>query len=212
LPDHYWDATANALKVDPAALVKDLKERDELKAFKAAEDVKSLSRPQTADAYKIELPKDFKMPAGSKEYTFDMADPLLAAARTEAHAQGLSQEGFSKILGIYAASRAGEDARITAAAAAEVTKLGTNGPARVDAVMRVLDGAGLGVLKSTIVTAAQVEAWEAHISKMTSQGAAVFSSAHRVPPDDGGKIAGFDKMSFEQKRQAQDNLAARRRV
>jgi hypothetical protein len=63
IPDSYWDAEKNTLKVDPAALAKDLKERDELKTFKAAEDVKALSRPQKAEDYKLELPADFKPPA-----------------------------------------------------------------------------------------------------------------------------------------------------
>jgi hypothetical protein len=49
------------------------------------------------------------------------------------------------------------------------------------------------------------------MQKISSQGTASFSQSHRVPPEDSSKIPGFDNMSFEQRRQAQDNLAVRRR-
>jgi hypothetical protein len=45
--------------------------------------------------------------------------------------------------------------------------------------------------------------------KFQSQGAASFSQAHRVAPDD-NKIPGYDKMSFAEKRLAQDQRAAQR--
>ncbi|WP_426433682.1 hypothetical protein [Bradyrhizobium genosp. P] len=44
--------------------------------------------------------------------------------------------------------------------------------------------------------------------KASSQGAASFSQQHRAAPEAG--IPGFEKMSFEQKRYAQDQQAARR--
>jgi hypothetical protein len=49
------------------------------------------------------------------------------------------------------------------------------------------------------------------MNKISSQGAASFSQSHRVPPEDSSKIPGYDKMSFEQRRQAQDRNAARGR-
>jgi hypothetical protein len=215
IPDSYWDAEAKALKVDPVALAKDLKERDELKTFKAAEDVKALSRPQKPDDYKIELPPDFKPPAGV-EFKFDMADPLLAQARAEAHAQGMSQAGFSKMLGLYAAAKVGEEAQIEAARTAEQAKLGANAGARVDAVLNFLKGADptpdkrdAAALAAGLVTARQVEAWERLITRITSQGAASFSQQHRVPPDN-NEIPGFATMSFAQQRHAQEQLRARK--
>jgi hypothetical protein len=48
------------------------------------------------------------------------------------------------------------------------------------------------------------------MQKFQSQGAASFSQAHRVAPDS-NEIPGYDKMSFEQRRYAQDRLAAARR-
>lgn len=217
LPDSYWDATANALKVDPAALVADLRERDELKAFKAAEDVRRGSLPKDAAGYKVELPADFKAPAGV-EFKFDAADPILAQAQALAHANGLSQDGFSKMLGLYAAAKVGEQAQIDAARTAEVAKLGPTASARVDSVVNWLSGmdptADKGdakALAGMLVTARHVEAFERIITRLTSQGSASFSQQHRVAPDT-DKIPGFENMSFEQKRHAQDQAAARRRT
>jgi hypothetical protein len=91
----------------------------------------------------------------------------------------------------------------------EVAKLGPTGPTRVDNVTRYLDAAGLGVLKSGMITADHVIAWESHITKLTNQGGASFSQSHRAQPDN-NKIPGYENMSFAQRRLAQDQLRARR--
>lgn len=217
LPDSYWDAEKNSLKVDPAALVKDLKERDELKTFKAAEDVKALSRPQKADDYKLELPSDFKPPAGV-EFKLDTANPSLGQLKSIAHKHGLTQDAVNDILGVYAGNEVGTEARIATARQAEITKLGPSAPARVDAVTQWLAGIDASAdkgdakaLAGMLVTARHVEAFERIINRLTTQGTAGFSQSHRVAPDDGG-IPGYDKMSFAERRFAQDQLAARRRT
>jgi hypothetical protein len=176
--------------------------------WKAAEDVRKGSLPPTADAYKLELPGDFKPPAGV-EFKLDTTNPSMGQLKAVAHKHGLTQDAVNELIGVYAGNEVGTQARITAAASAEVTKLGASGPARVDAVTRFLDASGMGVLKSTLVTAAQVEAWESHITRLTSQGSASFSQSGRVAPDDKA-IPGFKDMSFEQRRFAQDQLRARR--
>lgn len=205
LPDTFWDAEKNAIKTG------DLISRfNELSTKDAADAVRKSTLPQSADAYKIELPKDFTMPQGV-EFAFDEKAPELAQARAMAHAKGWTQQDFSEALGVFAAAKISEQATINTARQAEVAKLGATGPARVDAVSRWMDGNGLGVLKSTMVTAAQVQAWEAHITKLGSQGAASFSQQHRVAPDD-QKIPGYENMSFEQRRHAQDQRAAQRRT
>jgi hypothetical protein len=178
--------------------------------WKAAEDVRKGALPQTPDAYKVELPADFKPPAGV-DFKLDAANPALGQLESVAHKYGLTQEAVNELIGVYAGNEVGTEARIAAGRAAEVAKLGTAGPARVDNVVRFLDASGLGALKSSLITAAQVEAWEAHITKLTSQGGASFSQSHRVPPET-NTIPGYDKMSFEQKRLAQDQLATRRRA
>lgn len=216
IPDSYWDAEKNSLKVDAAALAKDLRERDELKTFKAAEDVKAASRPQKPDDYKLDLPADFKPPAGV-EYKLDASNPALGQLRAVAHKHGLTQDAVSEILGVYAGNEVGTQAAIATARAAEIAKLGTTAPARVDNVINWLTGmdgsADKGdakALAGMLVTARHVEAFERIINKLTTQGTASFSQQHRAAPEQG--IPGFEKMSFEQKRQAQDQRAASRRT
>jgi hypothetical protein len=178
--------------------------------WKAAEDVRKGALPQTPDAYKTELPADFKAPPGI-DFKLDAANPALGQLKAVAHKHGLTQEAVNELIGVYAGNEVGTEARISAARSAEVAKLGATGPARVDNVTRFLDASGLGVLKSSLITAAQVEAWESHITRLTNQGGASFSTSGRVPPDTGG-IPGYDKMSFEQRRLAQDQAASRRRA
>jgi hypothetical protein len=94
--------------------------------------------------------------------------------------------------------------------AAELAKLGTAGPARVDAVQRWMDASGLSVWKSGMVTAAQVEQMERHMAQGGGATAAArFSQSHTAAPA-GNKIPGYEGMSFEQRRLAQDTIAARR--
>jgi hypothetical protein len=216
IPDSYWDADKNSLKVDPAALAKDLKERDELKTFKAAEDVKAASRPQKPDDYKLDLPADFKPPAGV-EYKLDTNNPALAQLRAVAHKHGMTQDAVSELLGVYAGNEVGTQAAIATARAAEIAKLGATAPARVDSVINWLTGMDASpdkgdakALAGMLVTARHVEAFERIINKLTTQGTAGFSQQHRAAPDTG--IPGYDTMSFEQKRSAQDLRAAQRRA
>lgn len=205
LPDTYWDSEKNSVKT-PELIAR----FNELSTREAAEEVRKSTLPANADAYKIELPSDFKPPAGV-EFKFDEKAPELAQARALAHAKGWTQQDFSEALGIFAAAKIAEQTTVNAARAAEVEKLGATGSQRVDAVTRWMDAQGLGVLKSTLVTAAQVSAWEGHITKVTSQGAATFSQQHRSAPE-ANKIPGYENMSFEQRRFAQDQIAAARRT
>ncbi len=178
-------------------------------AFRAAEDVKRLSRPQKEDDYKIALPKDFVPPAGI-EFKIDDKDPAFGQLKSVALKHGMSQQAVDELIGVYAGREVGTQAAIDAARAAEVTKLGTSGPARVDAVTRWMDASGLAVLKASLVTAAQVEALENHIRKLETQGVGGFSQSHRAAPDE-AKIPGYEQMSFEQRRFAQDQRRAQKK-
>ena len=100
IPETHWDATANKVR-DDAALEAHF---NQVLARDAAAQSKLLTLPQNADAYKVELPKDFTPPPGV-EYKFNDGDPLLAQARTLAHELGIPQEGFSKLLGLYAGTQ-----------------------------------------------------------------------------------------------------------
>ena len=192
-----------------------MRERDELKTFKAAEDVRKGSLPKTADDYKAELPATFKPPAGV-EFKIDANAPEIANLRALAHAKGWSQSDYSEALGLYAATKVSEQAQIDAARTREIEKLGPTAPARVDAVTRWLAGIDTSsdkgdakALAGMLVTARHVEAFERIINRLTSQGAAAFSQSHRVAPD-ANTIPGYENMTFEQRRQAQDQQRSRR--
>jgi hypothetical protein len=177
------------------------------------EDLKRATLPAAPEAYKAELPADLKLPGGV-EYKWNDADPTMIAARNWAHAKGLSQAEFSQVLGIYANHIATEQAALAARSAAEVAKAGVNAPQRVDAVGKFITGlmgeADAKQIKALIVTDSMLRYHEAIMNKLASQGAANFSQSHRVAPETGG-IPGYDKMTFEQRRQAQDVNASRRR-
>jgi len=94
----------------------------------ADEALRKATLPATPADYKIELPADFKPPAGV-EMKLNPADPAFEAARNWAHAQGIDQAAFSELIGVYGAHQAREHATIQAAAAAEVAKDGRQRPA-----------------------------------------------------------------------------------
>lgn len=170
----------------------------------AAEDSRILSLPQTAEAYKVELPGDFKAPPGV-EFKFNENDPLLAQAKSLAHEMKIPQESFSKLLGLYAGAQVATEAQVQAARNAEVGKLGTTGPARVTAVTTFLksmigDEQG-GMLASRMFTAADVTAMEKLVARFSSQGSAGFSQQHRdVQPQGRVDQATYDKMSYTERK------------
>jgi hypothetical protein len=190
-------------------------ELNDLAARHAAEESKRLTLPTDPNGYKIELPEDFKAPEGVK-FEFRPDDPLLAQARSMAHAKGWSQTDFSDALSLYAATQVADMARLQTARQAEINKLGVNGPARITAVtnwLKGIGGADADVLVRVLDYAphsSTVMAFERMMQKFSSQGGAGFSQQHRSQPD-AGKIPGFENMSFEQRRLAQDQLLARRR-
>jgi hypothetical protein len=178
----------------------------------AQDDLRAATRPASAEAYKAELPADLQLPGG-QTYTFDQNDPSLIAARNLAHAKGWSQQDFSEALGIFASHHAQQEAALAERSRAEVARAGVNAPQRVDAVGRFIT-AEMGEadgkqIRALIVTDSMLRYHERMMQKISSQNTASFSQSHRVAPD-GDDIPGFDKMTFEQQRFAQDQNAARR--
>lgn len=211
LPDTYWDPVANALKVDPTVLANDLKERDTLKAFKAADDSRRMTLPK-ADEFVADFPKDLKLPEGVT-YELNKGDPAIARLRALGNKRGWDQETFSEALGEYAVLKASEFAKLQDYKKAEIAKLGSAGPARVDAVTTWIkgvmgeDAAGLAASLDYAPTQKTVAAFEKLMRIWSSQGGVSATASHRATPDT-SKIPGFEKMSFEQRRQAQDQRAA----
>jgi hypothetical protein len=206
--ESHWDATAGKIK-DEAKFAEEITANA---AAVAAERSRRLTLPQTPDAYKNDLPTTFKPPEGL-DFRVDDKDPLIAQYRTLAHKAGLDQSTYSEGLGLIAALRVGEAAQMKTAYDAEVAKLGAAGPARVDAIIQWVDaiaGPDAAALKNVFKmapVASTIVAFENLMKRFTSQGVTAFSQAHRTEPD-AGKIPGYDKMSFEQRRQAQDQRRA----
>lgn len=177
------------------------KSYDELAAFKAAEEVKRATIP-APEAYKVELPKDFKAPPGV-EFKFNEADPLIGQLRQFANKSGLNQEQFEQGLSLYAASQVATQQQIATARDAEISKLGANATARVTNVMtwlKAVAGDDLGTaLANNLWTAKQVEAFERMIGRFTSQGGSTFTASGREPGGQGMADADWDKLSYAEK-------------
>jgi hypothetical protein len=177
----------------------------------AADDLRKATVPPTPDDYKLEISPDAKLP-GNAEFKFDGNDPGLIAAKAWAHSKGLDQPAFSEMLTLYASHVAQQNAELAEISRAEIAKAGVNAPQRVDAIGKWIRGevgdADAKPILATIVTDAHLRFYEKMHHRITSQGSASFSQSHRVPPDS-NEIPGFDKMTFEQQRYAQDRRAGR---
>lgn len=165
---------------------------DELAAFRAAADSKRLSLPQKPDDYQAVLPGDFKPPEGVS-FELKANDPLMAQARTLAQEVGLTQEQFSKFLGLYAGAQVTTAQQVTAARNAEIAKLGATGPARVDALTTFfksyLSPSEGAQVMSRVFTAGDVAIMEKIVGKITTQGAAGFNGRGREPPEQAGRLS-----------------------
>jgi hypothetical protein len=179
----------------------------------AQDDLRKATVPPSPDAYELKISPDAKLP-GNVEFKFDGNDPSLIAAKNWAHARGLDQGAFSEMLTLYASHVAQQQQVLATRAAAEVAKAGVNAPARVDAVGKWITAemgeADAAPIRATLVTDSHLRFYERMMQKVSSQGTASFSQSHRAPPDT-NPIPGFEGMSFEQRRFAQDQNAARRR-
>jgi hypothetical protein len=150
------------------------------------EESRKATMPAEPSGYTLDLPEDFPMPDDVRfEWKADdpVLGPMIARAKEFAFANGLDQSGFSKMMGLYAATQLHEAKAISDWQAREVQTLGAAGSVRVDAVKQFLRGhLGEAPAKSLIDgmhTAAQISAYESLMKKFTSQGAASFSQIGR---------------------------------
>jgi hypothetical protein len=159
----------------------------------AAEQVRRNALPAKPEDYKAGVSPNFKPPEGI-EFKLDDNDPLWAQAKTWAHKNGLSQDAFLEAIDLVAGRDVATQQRVTTARNAEIAKLGTTGPARIDAIETFYKGllgneAEAKAVMSRVFTAADVQLHEKMISKFATQGAASFSQSHRVPPEAPGKVS-----------------------
>lgn len=205
VPEKFWDTAANTVKADDFT-----KHVNDLSVFKAEADVRAQAVPVSPDKYEIKLPEGFKPPEGM-QFEFNADDPALIEARKAAHELKLDQAGFSRMLGIYAANKLGEAQAVSTAREAEMSKLGSTGPQRLEAIETWLNakvGDKAKVLVATLKNypvAANVEALEGVIRAFSSQGGGGVTQSGREGQDDAGKIPGYETMTFTQRRAAQMN-------
>jgi hypothetical protein len=162
---------------------------------KSLEESRKLTVPTSADGYKFDLPSDFKMPDGvtwAWDEGHPVQGPLLARAREFAHGAGLSQDQFSQMLSFHVANEVQQQQVFNRAKLAELDKLGSLGPARIDAVrawVRGMTGDSapelLRVLEAAPM-ASTITAFEKRMSRWSSQGAGGSPSSGR----DGGEGRG----------------------
>jgi len=206
IPDSHWDAGAGKVK-DDAALSAHF---NEIFARDAAEQSRRLSLPQSPDAYKVELPPTFQAPQGV-EFKLDANNPLWPQAQAWAHKNGISQDAFAEGLALIAGDRIATEQSVSTARNAEIAKLGTTGPARVDAVTTVfksLLGEAEGMqLASRMFTAKDVEIAEKLVARITNPGGTNYSArgreaplpAGRATPEEVAKMSPAQKLDYSRK-------------
>lgn len=190
--EQFWDADKGEIKGA------DLKTAfDELAAFKAGEESRRAAAPEKPDGYELKLPADIDLGEG---VTFELNpdDPMFGFGREVAHAMGLDQAGFEKLLvGPFAKMKVAQ-AQAQAKAEAEVFKaqleqLGPKGADRQKAVetwMSAKLGPEAGVLFDGILKfKAGVETMERVMRLASGGGGPGFSQAGRevgktVPTED----------------------------
>jgi len=173
-------------------------------AFRAAEESRKLTLPQKPEDYPFKLPDDFTLPQGV-EFVLDDKDARIPMLRELALKEGISADGFRKILGIYASGQVSDKQTIDAAHAAEVQKLGVNGTARktaVDTFVKAFDPENGAEVTKFMMSAGQVKFMEKIMSALRGS-AGGFTHANREAPANAGTIPGYSTMSFEQRRAAQ---------
>jgi hypothetical protein len=188
----------------------------DLVAQKAIADAKKLSAPATPEDFKVELPEGLQLPPGM-QFQIDPNHPIIPAARAFALKHGFSQAEFLEMVGLYAATTAGEDHRFQTAKATEVEKLGPAANVRVDAVKTWLQAMGgkdfapLARALEAAPMAATIQAFERLMQKMSSQGVGGNPGANRDADGLGpNKVdqATYESWSYAQKKEYAENHAA----
>jgi hypothetical protein len=183
-------------------------EINRLLANDAAERVRKLTLPQRPEDLPLELPKDFTTPQGI-EFKLDPENPMLAPAKAFALRHGLSVEGWKELLALSGASAVTAAQQRKTFVEGEIAKLGVNGTPRVTAITDFQKSyfGDEDMVKAMLPTTAKaVEGWERLIRERQTQGAGNYPGGNREPPPSRTEIAGYDGMSFAERRAAQTRL------
>lgn len=187
LPESFWDSEKSTAKAD---------------AFEAA--TAALTRkaglPKTAEEYQPVLPKGLP-----DDLKIDVKDPRFIEARKVAHEAGLTQDEFSKVLGLEAQRALAQAKMVVDGKAARDAELGPNGAARIDTLLAQAKAAGaddkeFAAFQRMLIEAPAISFVEKLMAKVSSQGV---DTAARGGAGQGqsepGKIEGYEKMSFAQR-------------
>jgi hypothetical protein len=177
---------------------------------RALEESRKATLPADASGYEVKLPDGFAVPHGV-ELKLDTANPAYGDLKAWAHKNGLSQQAFSDVIGIYGAYQAKETAQFKAAADAEIAKLGSAAGQRIDAVatwwssMTGDDGKVLGSILRMAPTEGTVKAFERMMRRWSTQGGGSYSGAARSVDEGFGpqKVsdAEYEAMTYTEKKQ-----------
>jgi hypothetical protein len=146
------------------------------------------------------LPADYVLPHGSTRPSFNENDPALAQARRIAHSEGMSQQGFEKLLGVFASTQipgqAQQQTQLARLRETNMAQLGVTANLRVDAVANWMaaragaEGRQVADFIRAYPSAAIVKAMENVIKQVSSQRAAAESQRRESesPNADAAKI------------------------
>ena len=178
LDERLWDGKTNSVKWPELN-----SEVGALRAFKAEYDVRAQDVPKDANGYKIEL-KGVEVPEGM-ELKINDDHPMAKPVKAWAQKNNMTQTAVNELIAIQAQNEISKATQFKADLAAEVTKLGESGRARIDAVKTALVGR-LGdrsaPLLAGLVTAEQVESYEA-LLRSTIASAPIPGASSADKPD-----------------------------
>lgn len=179
LPEAFWDGEKNTVNT---AKINELVVRD------AANESRRLTLPQKREDVSLDLPPDFKLPEGV-DFKWDPKNPQYDKFRDLVVSDGIPQATATKLASLFAEIMVGDQASIQQWEAAEVAKLGANGPARATAVetgIKGLVGDALAAHAKTMTrTAGGVQFLEAVLAKFSTQGATSPQGRRDVPAQQG---------------------------
>jgi hypothetical protein len=184
--------------------------RDAL-AERAVRRSRELTRPQKAEDFKLATTPNFQPPAGL-DFKLDPDDPAVGMYRAFALKNGFTQDQFTEGLDLVASLRVGEAHAVSKAKAAEVAKLGAAGTQRIDTVTTWLaamtgdNGAAMVRVLQMCPVADTIVAFESLMQRFQTQGAGAYTPTGRRVETPSGQIPGYETMTFEQRRAAQESL------
>lgn len=207
LSDNHWDPDAGTIKEDFGA------HYNELATFRQAETDRLAKIPQAPEGYEFAIPEDIQLPAGVTREQLAVAkdDPEFKSLQKTLFEAKVDPEVGQKIYGLYVKKQVEEVQKINARVGEEQKKLGPNYAERVGALgnffeARIGKELAADVLKG-IFTANQVMGMEKLVALFANQGAAPMSAKGAEKGEEPGKIPGWDKMNFAEKRAAQAKAA-----